>query len=70
MHAHRFSGAALRARRQQLNIRPERMAVQVDRSLAAIAQDEKNTTDPPASVVCALADALGCHPGDLFEVAS
>ena len=59
MHAHRFSGGALRARRQAVGIRPELLAVKVDRSLPSLFHYEQNRTDPPASVVAALADALG-----------
>jgi transcriptional regulator with XRE-family HTH domain len=69
MHAHRFSGEVLRARRHAAGIKPELLAVKVDRSLPSLFHYEQNRTDPPASIVAALADALGCHPGDLFTEA-
>jgi transcriptional regulator with XRE-family HTH domain len=66
MHAHHFDGEALRARRHALGIRPELLALQVGRSLPSLLAYETGRTDPPASVVAALASALKCQPGDLF----
>ncbi len=66
----RFSGSALRQARRAAHVRPERLAVEVARSVESIRGYEGGRIDPPASVVAALADALGVEAGSLFEVAS
>ncbi len=43
------------------------LAVAIERSVSSVALYERGMVDPPASVVCALADAVGCSPSDLFE---
>ena len=61
-----FSGSEVRRRRQSQGLRAEHLAVVADRSAAAIHAYEVGQIDPPASVVAALAAALGCDPGDLY----
>lgn len=61
-----FSGEALRRRRQSAQIRPERIAVEINRSVESIRSYESGRVDPPARVVARLAAALGCEPADLF----
>jgi transcriptional regulator with XRE-family HTH domain len=65
-----FVGERLRSRRMAAGKSREQLAVDVGRSLYSIAGYELGHIDPPASIVAALADSLGCSPGDLFEIAA
>jgi len=62
----RFSGNALAERRKELGLRHEDVAVGVDRTASAIRMYEAGAIDPPASIVCKLADVLRIDPGRLF----
>lgn len=61
-----FSGARLRFMRRRAGLSPERLAVAIDRSYATITLYERDRVVPPGAIVSALADAVGCTPGDLF----
>jgi transcriptional regulator with XRE-family HTH domain len=65
---HQFSGQKLREARKAAGVRPELLAVRVDRCLGSIRLYERGEADPPASIVAALADALEIAPGDLYDV--
>lgn len=61
-----FSGPRLREIRVRRDIKPERLALAVDRSAETIKSYELGRVSPPVSVVCAIADELGVPVGDLF----
>lgn len=65
---YRFSGERLRAMRRHSGKRPERIAVDVDRSAQQLKRYEVGDANPPAAVIAALASSLGCEPADFFEV--
>jgi transcriptional regulator with XRE-family HTH domain len=62
----RFSPTRLRSARQAAQLRTEELALAVDRSNETIRSYELGRVDPPVTMVAALAEALGCRPGDLF----
>lgn len=74
MPVQKFNGAELRRRREARGIRPEVLAVGVERSSATIHLYEVGRVIPTADMVGRLAAVLDCVPGDLFaevaEVAS
>lgn len=65
---HSFSGKRLRERRKALGVSGELLAVKVGRSLYSISGYEAGRSTPSAEVVGRMADALGCDPGDFYEV--
>jgi transcriptional regulator with XRE-family HTH domain len=65
-----FSARALRARRKQLGLSRELVALTIGRTYATIANYESGFTTPPAAIVAQLADLLECSPADLFEAAA
>lgn len=46
------------------------LAVQTGRGVATVANWLGGRSDPPSSMIAALALILGCHPGDLFRAAT
>ena len=65
---HTFSGKRLRELRKTAGFSGERLAVDVGRSLYSISGYEAGRSVPSAEVLGRLADALGCDPGDFYEV--
>lgn len=63
----RFSGDQLRCARRKAGLRPEQLAVKIDRSVASLAMYERGEVDPPASIVGALAEALHVVVDELYE---
>lgn len=61
-----FSGRHLRERRVALGVRIEALACTVGRSAWTIQSYELGRTDPPATIVAALAEALDTNEGNLF----
>lgn len=61
-----FSGQRMREVRTAAAIKREQLAIDIGRSADAIRSYESGRVDPPASIVGALARALGVRPGDLF----
>jgi transcriptional regulator with XRE-family HTH domain len=66
MRVHRFSGEALRVRRQAAGLRREAIAIHLGRSAETIGLWERDSVSPSARQVADLAQLLGCAPGDLF----
>ncbi|MFI5931283.1 helix-turn-helix domain-containing protein [Actinoplanes sp. NPDC051494] len=64
--ARTFSGPQLRARRVAAGLRPEQLALRIDRSVFSVHQYERGTAHPSVPVLGALADQLGCSIDDLF----
>lgn len=67
MSAFTFSPACLRRAREAAGLRQEHVAVAVDRSVGSISGYESGQITPSATMVAALATAIGCNPGDLYE---
>lgn len=67
--ARRFSGDRLTQLRTNAGLRREHVAVAVDRSVFAVRSYERGDVCPPADVLAALADVLGCRVDDLFVAA-
>ena len=65
--AHVFSGQKVRDARTRAGIRPEMIAVAISRSVDSLRLYEQGRTDPPASVIAALANALHLEPGEFFD---
>jgi DNA-binding XRE family transcriptional regulator len=61
-----FSGAHLRAARLNAGLKPEQLALRVDRSVWSIHVYERGAAAPSAAVLGALADSLGCRIDDLY----
>lgn len=64
--ARSFSGRRLRDARIAAGKRPERLALDVDRSVYSINEYETERVTPPLSVALKLAAALGCALDDLL----
>jgi transcriptional regulator with XRE-family HTH domain len=64
--ARKFSGALLQRRRKAAGLKPEQLALRVDRSVFAVHQWERGTSSPRAAVLAALADTLDCTVEDFF----
>lgn len=64
--ARRFSGALLREKRLAAGLRPERLAMLIDRSVFSVHQYERDTAKPSISALAACADTLGCSVEDFF----
>ena len=64
-----FCGARLTEIRQARGLRPEQLAVAVDRSAASIFGYESGRIVPPMQVVYRIARALDVEPIDLFAEA-
>jgi len=62
-----FHGAAAEARRLELGLRREHVALAINRSASSVFLYERGDVDPPASVVAMLADVLDLKVGDLFR---
>lgn len=62
----KFDGATVRARREQMAMRPEQLAAGIDRCVTSVLQYERGAIDPPASIVARLAEVLHVDPGELF----
>lgn len=65
--ARMFSGRRLREVRTAAGLKPERLALLIDRSVYSIHQYERGTALPSVPVLGALADALGVAVDDLYE---
>jgi transcriptional regulator with XRE-family HTH domain len=65
---YRFSGARLRARREQIGLTREEIAVRTHRSTSTVAHLELGYIDDPGSAKAAeFASAVGCRVDDLLE---
>lgn len=64
--ARRFSGRLLQQQRKGAGLKPEQLALRVNRSVFAVHQWERGTASPRASVLAALADTLNCSVEDFF----
>lgn len=64
--ARSFSGRRLRDARVAAGIRPERLALTVDRSVYSIHEYENGRVVPPLVVAVQLAAALNCSVDDLL----
>jgi transcriptional regulator with XRE-family HTH domain len=60
-----FSGARLRQQRIAASLKPEQLALAIDRSVYAVHEYERGRANPSADVLGALADTLDC-PVDAF----
>ncbi|MEV5689915.1 helix-turn-helix domain-containing protein [Micromonospora globbae] len=65
--ARQFSGAQLRTARLRAGLKPEQLAVRIDRSVYSIHQYERGVALPSVPVLASLADALAC-PVDAFFI--
>jgi transcriptional regulator with XRE-family HTH domain len=61
-----YSSRRLRQARLAAGLKPERLALLIDRSVWSIHQYERGTVTPPAPVLGQLADQLGCSVDDFF----
>jgi DNA-binding XRE family transcriptional regulator len=64
--ARTFSGARLRQKRTAAGIKPERLALTIDRSVYSVHEYERGRANPSADVLGALADALNCPVDDFY----
>lgn len=62
----KFNGKELRRQREMNDTRIEDLAVAMGRSYEGIRGYETGRTVPPANVIGALAELLGCDPGVFF----
>jgi len=62
----RFNGTKLRELREQAGLTREHVAIAIGRSAETVGLYERGKVMPPASLVAAMADELGCPAGDLF----
>lgn len=62
-----LSGDRLREARTVRDVPIERLALDVHRSASTIVDYERGRVTPPANVLAALADALGCSLDDFYE---
>lgn len=63
----KFSGRRLQEERTAIGLRPEAVALAIDRSVYSLSGYEAGRIDPPASVVAALAEKLGVDESVFFE---
>jgi transcriptional regulator with XRE-family HTH domain len=61
-----FSASRLREARLAAGIRPELLAIRIDRSVYTIHEYERGRVSPTVSTLCSLAAALGCTLDYLF----
>ncbi|MFE9003243.1 helix-turn-helix transcriptional regulator [Streptomyces sp. NPDC007875] len=64
--ARRFSGHRLREARLAAELSPERLALQVERSVYSIHEYERGRVIPPIHVITRLAASVGCSLEDLL----
>jgi transcriptional regulator with XRE-family HTH domain len=64
---HRFNPARIRAARRAAGLSRTALAVAIHRSEPTIGRLERGEVVPPADVIAHVANALGVHPGDLFD---
>jgi len=64
--ARKFSGRQLRDARLAAGLKIEHLALRIDRSVFTISQYERGHVQPPAGILGAIADALGCTVDDLY----
>lgn len=62
-----FSGQRLRHARLRAGLKPERLAMLVDRSVYTIHEYEWGRSLPSVPALAALSDVLGCPIDDFFE---
>jgi predicted transcriptional regulator len=62
-----FNGEEMRRRRQAEGIRPERVAIAVDRCTATIRFYEQGRAVPTLEMAGRIADLLGCRLADLLS---
>ena len=65
---YRFSGAKLRAEREAAGRKREEIALAIGRSASLVTVYELSYRQPPPPVLMALAEVLGVHVEDFFEV--
>lgn len=65
--ARTFSGRRLRETRLAAGLKPEQLALRIDRSVYSIHQYERGVMVPSAEVLGRLADTLGVAIDDLYE---
>ena len=66
----RWSGGRVRRIREHRGLNQLQLAARARLSVAKLDDIERGYADPPASTLAALAVALECGPGQLFEVTS
>lgn len=66
--ARSFSGQLIRTRRIAAGLKPEQLALRIDRSVWSVLQYERGVVLPPAPVLGSLADQLGCSVDDFFAL--
>lgn len=64
--ARKFSGTLLKERRKAKGLKPEQLALRVDRSVFAVHQWERGVCNPAAAVLGTLADTLDCTVDDFY----
>ncbi|MEU8608771.1 helix-turn-helix transcriptional regulator [Actinoplanes sp. NPDC048791] len=66
--ARTFSSQRLRDARLARGLKPEALALRIDRSVWSIHQYERGTVTPPAPILGVLADQLDCTVDDFFAL--
>lgn len=61
-----FSGPRLRERRLAAGLKPEHVAVGIDRSYYSVREYELGRVTPPADTLGKLADLFGCQVDDFY----
>jgi predicted transcriptional regulator len=61
-----FSGQRVRSRRLELEMRPEHLAVLIEKSVSSVNMYEQELVVPPLPVALRLADALHCDLADFL----
>jgi transcriptional regulator with XRE-family HTH domain len=64
--ARKFSGQLLRAHRLAAGLKPEHVAIAVDRSTFSVREYELGRVTPPVDMLGTLADFFGCPVDDFF----
>jgi transcriptional regulator with XRE-family HTH domain len=64
--ARKFSGRLLREHRLDAGLKPEHVAITVDRSTYSVREYELGRVTPPADMLGLLADAFGCRVDDFY----
>lgn len=64
--ARKFSGQRLREHRLAAGLKPEQLALLIDRSVWTYFEYERGKTMPAVSTLGAIADQLGCSVDDLY----
>lgn len=65
-----YIGANVRRGRERAGLTQEKLAEEAELDLRFVQRVERGKTNPSASVLVALADALGVTPGSLFKKAA